>query len=75
MEDVTGWGRLLGADRLDRRGTRPGDPTLVASPRRVALHSPQRDRSRAVATSTLTTPCSGIGALNMTGTWCSRSST
>ena len=45
-------GRALGADRLDRRGTRPGDPTLVASPRRVALHAPQRDRPRSVATST-----------------------
>src|SRR3954467_736358 len=30
-------GRAVGADQLDRRGTRPGDPTLVASPRRVAL--------------------------------------
>jgi hypothetical protein len=46
-------GRALGADQLDRRGTRPGDPTLVASPRRVALHAAQRDRPRSVATSTL----------------------
>jgi hypothetical protein len=29
-------------DRLGRRGTRPGGPTLVASPRRVALHGQQR---------------------------------
>jgi hypothetical protein len=45
--------RALGADRLDRRGTRPGDPTLVASPRRVALHAAQRRRPRSVATSPL----------------------
>ena len=56
--ETLGWmirprGRALGADRLDRRGTRPGDPTLVASPRRVALHAAQRRRPRSVATSTL----------------------
>src|SRR3954469_5458050 len=32
-------GRALGADQLGRRGTRPGGPPLVASPRRVALHA------------------------------------
>jgi len=46
-------GRALGADRLDRRGTHPGDPTPVASPRRVALHAPQRDRPRSDAANTL----------------------
>ena len=35
-----------GPDRLDRRGTRPGGPTLVASPRQVALHAHQRDGAR-----------------------------
>jgi hypothetical protein len=44
-------GRALGADRLDRRGTRPGGPTLVASPRRVALRATQRGRPRSVADS------------------------
>src|SRR3954466_12788087 len=56
--ETLGWmirprGRVLGADRLDRRGTRPGDATLVASPRRVALHATQRRRPHSVATSTL----------------------
>jgi len=55
-----------GPDRLDRRGTRPGGPTLVASPRRVALHAHQRERPRPVATSTLMSgeaaaPASGYG--------------
>jgi hypothetical protein len=44
-------GRALGADQLDRRGTRPDDPTLVASPQRVALHATQRGRPRSVADS------------------------
>src|SRR3954465_9308048 len=41
----------LGAARLDRRGTRPGGPTLVASPRRVALRATQRGLPRSVADS------------------------
>src|SRR4051794_36404970 len=49
-------GRALGADQLDRRGTRPGDPTLVASPRRVALHATQRGRPRSVADSAYRDP-------------------
>jgi len=47
-------GRAPGPDRLDRRGTHPGGPTLVASPRRVALHAQQRARPRSVAASTPT---------------------
>ena len=54
---------LQGSDRLDRRGTRPGGPTLVASPRRVALHAPQRDRLRSVATSTLMSGAAAASAL------------
>src|SRR5215217_3812999 len=42
-----------GPDRLDRRATHPGGPTLVASPRRVALHAQQRDGPRQVTTDAL----------------------
>jgi hypothetical protein len=68
--EALGWtirprGRPLGVDRLDRRGTRPGDPTLVASPRRAALHAAQRGRPRSVATSTPRSgEAAGIGVLD-----------
>jgi hypothetical protein len=55
-----------GPDRLGRRGTRPGGPTLVASPQRVALHAHQRDGLRPVAAAS--TPTHACRAGEVAGT-------